>query len=128
MQDRTLYDRLKRPDLMLEYLQVKTDPLQFLYDGHGTLNVYAYKGKYKVVEFYITVKSLNDNTGKFDWDCVIGDFNSNEWFRTDKGARAEKYKTFGLMLSAIERVLKSKIYATPKCYEIVFNERIFHKA
>jgi len=116
--DATNYNVLKEKELMLDYLQVKTDPLQFLYDNKGRLYVYATKqGKVNLSRFEVHVKSFNENS----WDCFIANYNMNFWCRTQKGRTGGKYKTIGLMVKAINTTLLSELGLSVKHYEIIFH-------
>jgi len=122
MEDKTDYEKLKKPNLLKEYLLLKTDPLQFLFEGKGQLFVFAEKDG-KVIEFDVQVRCHGD--AKYPWDCKIGNFDLNMFVRTDKGANGEKYDTLKLMLKDVAKeLLKEPIRAAVKYYRIVTDKNI----
>jgi len=83
------------------YIDVKP-----LYEGDKTLQIKisnpSFKGGLPIevdVELY--------NRGDDKYDCLIGHFGYNFYFRTNKGMKAEKYKTFPTLLNAIKRTCKT---------------------
>jgi hypothetical protein len=115
--DTTNYDVLKDSELMLDYLQVKTNPLQFLYENKGRLFVYAIAKNKKVYKFEVYVKSMNEDS----WDCYIVNYDLNFWCRTQKGRTGGKYKTIGLMINAIHFTLMNQLGVVVTHYEIMFH-------
>lgn len=119
MKDKTNYESFKSPELFKEYMLLKTDPLEFLFQDMGKLFIIAEKNG-KVLEFDVQVKHPSDT--KNPWDCKVGNFELNRYFRTDKGHNGEKYKSLALMLQAIEKGMKQEeISATPMAYRIVLD-------
>ena len=123
MKDKTNYDRLKSPQLLKEYMFVKTNPIDFVFEGHGRLFVYAnHKGKNNV-KFHIELQNIFDDDGS-DRDCAVGNYEMNFFFRTEKGRVGGRYKTMKLMMNAIKKGLE-QISAEATHYEIIFNDNLF---
>lgn len=118
MKNKTDYESLKKVELFREYMLIKTEPLKFLFDGVGTLSVFAELDG-RMIEFDVQVKHPTEV--KRPWDCKFGNFELNKYFRTDKGANGEKYKTLGLMLSAIAKTMKKELSAEAKYYKLELN-------
>jgi len=119
MEDLTKYSDFKKSELMKEYLLLKTNPLQFLFDGMGDLSVFAEKDD-SILEFEVQVRHSGDEANP--WDCKVSNFGINRFFRTEKGREGKKYKTLGLMLRAIEQGLQKEISAKAKYYVISLNK------
>ena len=123
MEDRTRYTRLKHPDLLKAYMFVKTNPIDFVFEGHGELFVYAkFKGKTNV-RFQVELKNIFDEEGSAwgERDCTVGNFDLNFFFRTEKGRVGGRYKTMKLMMSAIKKGL-AQMSAEGTHYEIIFKD------
>lgn len=120
MTDKTKYEDFRTQELFKEYVQLKSDPLQFLVEEKGHLFVTAEIKGEGSLDFEVIVKSTLDDES--EWDCKVSNFHINRWFRTDKGTSGEKYKTLGLMLSAVKKGMEKHFSAKVKSYHIVLNK------
>ena len=126
MKDATKYDDFKSKETFKEYLLLKTNPLEFLVQEQGYLMVIAKVETgipkcFKSHKFKVDVKANDEDEGQSKWDCKVGCYELNTWFRTPKGADGLKYKTLGLMLKAIEKGLVKYCKAKAESFEIVLN-------
>jgi len=126
MEDKTDYSFLKHPSLLTEYMFVKTNPIDFIFEGNGELFVFAdFKDKKNVI-FQVALKDVFNSEEPSSWggrDCTIGNYDMNLFLRTEKGRVGGRYKTMKLMMSAIKKRL-AQISADGTSYKIIFNEKL----
>ena len=103
MQDLTNYEEFKSREMLKKYLQLKSDPLQFLFDGNGDLVVSASYSNGETYRFSVIVRDYGSKNKP--WDCKISSFSANLWMRTNKGVSGEKYASLPLMLSSIRKIM-----------------------
>lgn len=116
MKDTTDYEAFKKILDLNDFVSLKTDTLDFLVKEKGFLKVDGKIGDMKYV-FDVQVRHPLDKENPYD--CKIGNFSLNKFFRTRKGAKGEKYESFSAMLVSIKKGLKSKLDAEAVSYKII---------
>lgn len=83
--------------------------LDQLYSGKANLSVMFKESEHKF-DVELTKDEFNGKTLRFDKspDCLISSWGANRWFRTDKGANRQAYKSIGNLKQAISRTAKSR--------------------
>ena len=116
MRDATNYEDFKTFLDLKDFVQLKTNTLDFLFEDKGKLKVCG-RCNGSVYDFDVMVKNHNDT--KFPWDCKVGDFSLNRFVRTKKGIVGEKYKSFDSMIREICKCLKKEMSVEVLHYRII---------
>lgn len=116
MKDETNYEAFKKSLDLKDFVELKTDTLEFLVKEKGLLKV---SGKICGIGYLFDVQVKHPMDRENPYDCKVGNFTMNKFFRTLKGAKGEKYATFSAMLTAIKKAMKLKLEAEMISYKII---------
>jgi hypothetical protein len=125
MQNLTDLNIEKYRDNLHELAQLKSNPLELLYNNRAKLYM-KFKEAESIFDVYCVecVEKLENGkiNSEYEPDCKVSSYTENIYFRTNKGMNVEKYKSFPLMLREINKRAKTLGY-TIESYKVELREQ-----